>query len=305
MTHELEQIRDVMAEVVRLEGELEAARERRTQLATRLYMSNGPTRTYMMVDQEGVRELIISRTKPRRDGTTSYFFAEKGRWRGGRVAVDLETTPLGRRGGMTNECAAMALTGRIIEATAALTGRSAAGDEPVVVTEDDFKARRVTGQHAGRLLSELCSVCGELQYSTPSGVSCPNGHGGAPAASSDAILQRVMYAKEGFGHEPEGLTHPVQPLPGDTFDNELALPSQAEIEAAAEQGRRDSAATRASRGGLRLPIVGEGRPEPRLLQITEEVDDTLRRGLALTAEQLGQDEVDPDQAILDELLSDM
>ncbi len=28
--------------------------------------------------------------------------------------------------------------------------------------------------------ADLCSVCGESQFSTPSGIVCRNGHGGAP-----------------------------------------------------------------------------------------------------------------------------
>jgi len=27
----------------------------------------------------------------------------------------------------------------------------------------------------------FCSVCGDRQFSTPSGITCPNGHGGAPS----------------------------------------------------------------------------------------------------------------------------
>jgi hypothetical protein len=75
------------------------------------------------------------------------------------------------------------------------------------------------------------------------------------------------------------------------------VPSEAEIESAIEQGQ-DSETIRAGRGGVRLPIVGDPtqptRPEPRLLQITEEGDLQPR-----------EPEVDPDQAILDELLADM
>ena len=32
------------------------------------------------------------------------------------------------------------------------------------------------------LTGTLCSVCGELQYEGSSGVTCPKGHGGAPAS---------------------------------------------------------------------------------------------------------------------------
>lgn len=204
MAHVLDEIRDAMAEVERLEGLLEAAKERRTQLATRLYMQNGPTRTYQVVGElagEGV-ELLVSRTKPRRDGTVSYFFAEKQRWKGKPASE-----------------APIALTGRVIEATATLTGRGQAGPSDVKELEERYGT---TGELP---LDQACSVCGGLQFATPSGVSCPNGHGG--------------------------------------------VPSQAEIQAAMEQGARDSAAIRASRGGVRLPIVGEGRPEPRLLQIAQ------------------------------------
>jgi hypothetical protein len=31
-----------------------------------------------------------------------------------------------------------------------------------------------------RRASSPCSACGEPQFATPSGLSCPNGHGGAP-----------------------------------------------------------------------------------------------------------------------------
>jgi len=30
----------------------------------------------------------------------------------------------------------------------------------------------------------ICSVCGAPQFDTPSGISCGNGHGGAPSATS-------------------------------------------------------------------------------------------------------------------------
>lgn len=362
MTHELDEIRASMVECERLEALLEAAKARRTQLATRLYTQNGPTRTYMLAEIPGVCdavELLVSRTKARRDGTVSYFFAEKGRWRGVR--------PTGTPEAMVAVQSAIPLTGRLIEATASLTGRSQAGDEPehsnlygavcddltcsvckdarrapnepvydlshidqpalvgaildnaiprrggakliradehVVITEDDFKARRVTGPHAGRFLSELCSVCGEPQYGTPSGVTCPNGHGGAESLARMPTVEELEGAiqiKAGIARLGEGL---FKSLSSEELES-VPVPSQAELEAAIEQGGQDKAAFQASRGGVRLPIVGEGRPEPRLLQITEAMDSALYEGLALTAEQLGQDEVDPDQAILDELLADM
>lgn len=31
--------------------------------------------------------------------------------------------------------------------------------------------------------TEVCSVCGSPQFETPSGVTCKNGHGGAPATA--------------------------------------------------------------------------------------------------------------------------
>jgi hypothetical protein len=390
MTHELEQIRDAMAEVGRLEAELEAAKERRTQLATQLYMRNGPTRTYMLADAEGVREMIISRTKPRRDGTVSYFFAEKGRWRG--------AAPGGLPAGRVTSLAGNALTGRVIEASAVLTGRSQAGqgaDEPLYDLSrfdqpaltgailDNAIPRRAGGGEPRRVLAytvrdqaldegalqealtgHRCSVCGEAQFTTPSGDTCPNGHGGAPAMFESLSAEELA---------------------------SVAMPAQAEIEAAAEQGRQDSEAIRASRGGMpsaaklvtaqplvvdvppkltrkdglihqepltvgeidaalereriRLPIVGEGRPEPRLLQIAEprgepdewavsdaekaqgealmqgdfdqlhseaaaesgRLDSLADRAAALLdgAPKGEPEKVDPDQAILDELLADM
>jgi hypothetical protein len=256
---ELDEIRASMGECERLEALLEAAKGRRTQLATRLYAQNGHTRTYQLPEIPGVCdavELLVSRTKPRRDGTVSYFFAEKQRWRGAQSVPRVEANPEGLlhdrihpASGRLLAAAPIPLTGRLVEATANLTGRSAAGDEPVTAfTEDDFKARRITGRHAGRLLSELCSVCGEPQFSTFHGDTCPNGHGGAPSLAYDP-LERIELTEEEL--------------------SSVYVLSQAEIEAAAEQGRRDSEAIRASRGGLRLPIVGEGRPEPRLLQIQE------------------------------------
>jgi hypothetical protein len=47
------------------------------------------------------------------------------------------------------------------------TGRPPAGS--------DVPERAYTGEN--------CSVCGHLQFATPSGVTCANGHGGAPATS--------------------------------------------------------------------------------------------------------------------------
>jgi len=38
------------------------------------------------------------------------------------------------------------------------------------------------------LTSSVCSVCGGQQFSTPSGVSCPQGHGGAPAKPLEDLI---------------------------------------------------------------------------------------------------------------------
>lgn len=272
MSHELGLIREAMLEVERLEAALEEAKERRTQLATSMYEQHGPRRTYTLADEHGAtRELLVSRTKPRKDGTVSYFFAEKQRWRGPRVALDIETASV------EPSATAPILTGRIVEATANLTGRSEAGDEPgllpitldervpkgelwmavarpePVLTEADFKPRRVTGPHAGRFLDELCCDCGEPQFSTPSGVTCPNGHGGAPSLAETPEALRSL--------SPEELAL-------------VPVPSPAEIEAAMEDGRVAAEASRSTRGGVRLPIARQAAPEPRLLQIKEpELDD--------------------------------
>ena len=38
------------------------------------------------------------------------------------------------------------------------------------------------GNLADLATAPKCAVCGERQYETPSGMTCPNGHGGAPSA---------------------------------------------------------------------------------------------------------------------------
>lgn len=324
---ELDEIRASMGECERLEALLEAAKARRTQLATRLHALNGPTRTYMLAEIPGVCdavELLVSRTKPRRDGTVSYFFAEKQRWQGGKRQQPSDTA------------APIALTGRLIEATAALTGRSETGRnegvpthmegclcpdhhpdrEPVEIAPDDFRPRRVTGPHAGRFLDELCSVCGEPQFNTPSGDTCPNGHGGAPSLGERPMptseqLEAAIQIGAGVRALGEEL---FRSLPAEELAS-VSVPSQAEIESAIEQGARDSETIRASRGGVRLPIVGEGRPEPRLLQIQEErltldamlkhTGDFHERVAAVEPSEALAEPIDPDQAILDELLDSM
>lgn len=245
---ELDEIRASMGECERLEALLEAAKARRTQLATRLHALNGPTRTYMLAEIPGVCdavELLVSRTKPRRDGTVSYFFAEKQRWQGGKRQQPSDTA------------APIALTGRVIEATAALTGRSETGRN-----------------QAGEGEQPLCSVCSEPQFTTPSGDTCPNGHGGAPSLDERPMptpeqLEAAIQIEAGVRALGEEL---FRSLPAEELVS-VPVPSQAEIESAIEQGRQDAEAFRASRGGVRLPIVGDPtqptRPEPRLLQIAQ------------------------------------
>lgn len=36
-------------------------------------------------------------------------------------------------------------------------------------------------------VATACSACGAPQFDTPSGVTCKNGHGGAPAATNDDV----------------------------------------------------------------------------------------------------------------------
>lgn len=202
MDDTLNEIRASMEEVRRLESMLEGAKVRRTQLATRLYEQHGPRRAYSLPeipDVCGAVELLVSRTKPRQDGSVSYFFAEKQRWKGARAAVPV---------------------GRIVEATAVLTGRAEAGDEPV--------------------------------YDL-SGVDQP--------ALVGAILANAI---------PRSQATPplLQSLSREALES-VPVPSQAELEAAIEQGERDKAGARASRGGVRLPIARQAVPETKLLQIKE------------------------------------
>lgn len=141
MEEELSQIQTLMRECESLEERLADAHLRRTQLATRLYGEHGPERTYMV----GGEELLISRTKPRKDGSVSYFFAAKHRWakkQGVRAAINEAFEGLERAG----------LTGRVIEATAVLDGRAQAGDERPETQEHP----RVPGMVCGDL---TCSVC--------------------------------------------------------------------------------------------------------------------------------------------------
>lgn len=46
---------------------------------------------------------------------------------------------------------------------------------------DDKIRRRNLPRYYDDLTGDDCSVCGEQQFTTPSGVACRNGHGGAPA----------------------------------------------------------------------------------------------------------------------------
>ena len=41
------------------------------------------------------------------------------------------------------------------------------------------------------LLETECSVCGGIQFDTPSGVSCANGHGGAPGRPKSVSIKRT------------------------------------------------------------------------------------------------------------------
>lgn len=50
------------------------------------------------------------------------------------------------------------------------------GDEDLIEVVRKMGLGEVEQQPAGT----LCSICGKLQYETPSGVTCPEGHGGAP-----------------------------------------------------------------------------------------------------------------------------
>lgn len=361
-------------ECERLEHLLEGAKLRRTQLATRLYTENGPQRTYMVAGQE----LLVSRTKPRRDGSVSYFFAAKQRWRGPRQEGEVQAA-LER----------VVLTGRVIEATAVLTGRGATGtgtadlsaveqylqaldllresrrsamwkaedDRPLLARLEDLYAKlsdaeqerveaqgrgwpsdgeastppwetasylaaedpnyiapaneheailqRVMyenqgwgaapggltsepselGNQAGSEMSDLvqealsgelnerCSVCGEPQFESPSGVVCSNGHGGAPAAEQERMptveeLEADIQIKAGIRRLGDELFKSLSP-------EELArvvLPQQAEIDAALERGRADYEAVRGGASAVarrNLPIARLVEPEPRLLKIKE------------------------------------
>jgi hypothetical protein len=95
----------------------------------------------------GGEELLISRTKPRKDGSVSYFFAAKHRWakkQGVRAAINEAFEGLERAG----------LTGRVIEATAVLDGRAQAGEG----------AREEPGEREDREYMEADAACDVETY---------------------------------------------------------------------------------------------------------------------------------------------
>lgn len=62
-----------------------------------------------------------------------------------------------------------------------------AGRKGWAVMRRRTEANKVVGETDTRVsVGARCSVCGLGQFDTPSGPSCPNGHGGAPAADPEA-----------------------------------------------------------------------------------------------------------------------
>lgn len=60
-------------------------------------------------------------------------------------------------------------------------------DETFTIRHGPFEAQRIANdalmEYARQLTAgpkTTCSLCGEMQFSTPSGITCKNGHGGAP-----------------------------------------------------------------------------------------------------------------------------
>lgn len=175
----------LMREIKHHEARLQEANERRELLAARLYGQHGP-RTYV-VDGE---ELLISRSKPRRDGTVSHFFAAKRKWdkRGGAKATLAEAfeglaraglePPETALGVMPFGLADTAPVGRVIEATAVLTGRAAAHEstpEPLINEE----LRRTVGPGEAspfldnRRIGGVCQTCEGTGFYDGSGTRCP------------------------------------------------------------------------------------------------------------------------------------
>lgn len=237
--NDVEAIKAAMADVANKEAELEAALQRRTELAASLYRRNGATCTYTMGTTEDGHpiEMFVQRSKPRRDGTSIYFLTEKQRWPGkarlGRVQEAVEAV----------RASGVPLTGRVIEATASLTGRSEAGRQEGTEEALDLTPAQAVIQ-AVRDAATPRSNEAAIDLTRAS-------HGDLVQAILDNAIPRrdqehmqaVLDAALGVREHRDAAIEAGEKLLKSLSPEELAgveVPSRAEIEAAVKRGLQDA-----------------------------------------------------------------